>query len=196
LSPSSIGEVSIITLVALTLGALNPLAFFVILVAVVFTTLAIAFCRCLLSAANAHPLAAPLSSADAGATAASRPPAEPLLPFMALYFIMADCYIVASAPALSSHCCSRHHCCHHFMIVTYRPSTLTEESVQKKKKAEKVYFYLRHNKLVFSESKYITIAHKNQKRITAVTQYKLLNIVFFSNRIQKLFMTVHFFKYK
>jgi hypothetical protein len=29
----------------------------------------------------------------------------------------------------------------------YRPATLTEESVQKKKKAEKVHFYLRHNKL-------------------------------------------------
>jgi hypothetical protein len=140
-------EVSIITLVALTLVALNPLTFFVILVAVVFTTLAIAFRRCLLSALNARPLAACLSSADAGATAASRPPAEPLLPFVALYFIMADCYVVASAPAPSSHCRSHLHRCHRFVIVRYHPSTLTEESVQKKKKAEKVYFYLRHNKL-------------------------------------------------
>jgi hypothetical protein len=147
LSPSSIGEVSIITLVALTFVALNPLAFFVTLVAVVFTTLAVAFRGCLLSAANARPLAARLSSADAGATAASRLPAEPLLPFVALYFIMADCYVVALAPAPSSHCRSRHHHCHCFVIVTYRPSTLTEESVQKKKKAEKVYFYLRHKKL-------------------------------------------------
>jgi hypothetical protein len=147
LSPSSIGEVSIITLIALTLVALNPLAFFVTLVAVVFTTLAVAFHGCLLSASNARPLAARLSSADAGATAASCPPAEPLLPFMALYFIMADCYVIASAPVPSSHCCSQHHHCHCFMIVTYRLSTLTEESVQKKKKAEKLYFYLRHNKL-------------------------------------------------
>jgi hypothetical protein len=147
LSPSSIGEVSIITLIALTLVALNPLTFFVTLVAVVFTTLAVVIRGCFLSASNAHPLAARLSSADAGATAASHPPLEPLLPFVALYFIMADCYVVASAPAPSSHCRSRRHRCHRFMIVTYRPSTLTEESVQKKKKAEKFYFYLRHNKL-------------------------------------------------
>jgi hypothetical protein len=51
-----------------------------------------------------------------------------------------------------------------------------EESVQKKKKAEKVYFYLRHNKLkkanldqIFSESRSGMIAHKNKKRITAAT---------------------------
>jgi hypothetical protein len=141
------GSFHYITLVALTLVALNPLAFFVTLVAVMFTTLAVAFRECLLSATNACPLAARLSSADAGATAASRPPAEPLLPFVALYFIMADCYVVASTPVPSSHCCSRHHRCHRFVIVTYRPSTLTEESVQKKKKAEKVCFYSRHNKL-------------------------------------------------
>jgi hypothetical protein len=59
----------------------------------------------------------------------------------------------------------------------YHLSTLTEESDQKKKKAEKVYFYLLHNKLkktnldrVFSESRSGTIAHKNKKKITAVTQ--------------------------
>jgi hypothetical protein len=58
----------------------------------------------------------------------------------------------------------------------HRPSTLTEESDQKKKKAEKVYFYFWHNKLkkanldqVFSKSRSGTIAHKNKKRITAVT---------------------------
>jgi hypothetical protein len=142
LSPSSIGEVSIITLVALTLVALNPLTFFVTLVAVVFTPLTVAFRGCLLSAANARPFAARLSSTDAEATAASCPPAEPLLPFVALYFIMADCYVIASAPAPSSHCCSHRHHCHCFVIVTYRPSALTEEFIQKKKKAEKVYFYL------------------------------------------------------
>jgi hypothetical protein len=58
-----------------------------------------------------------------------------------------------------------------------------EESVQKKKKAEKVYLYLRHNKLknanldlVFSESRSGTIAHKNKKRITAVTQCSVKNL--------------------
>jgi hypothetical protein len=42
ITPSSLGEVSIITLVTLTLITLNPLAFFVALVAVVFTALAFA----------------------------------------------------------------------------------------------------------------------------------------------------------
>ncbi len=41
-SPSSLGEVSIITLITLTLVTLDPLAFFVPLVAVVFTALAVA----------------------------------------------------------------------------------------------------------------------------------------------------------
>jgi hypothetical protein len=155
-SPSSLGEVSIITLVALTLIALNPLAFFIALVAVVFTTLAIAICRCLLSAANTRPLAARLSSADAGATAASRLPAEPLLPLMALYFIMADCCVVASAPApsslsqLPSSLPSLRDCYRPSTLAEesslpslrdcYRPSTLAEESIQKKEKAEKSIF--------------------------------------------------------
>jgi hypothetical protein len=46
-----------------------------------------------------------------------------------------------------------------------------------KKNTEKFYFYLRHTKSnqanldrVFSESRSGTIAHKNQKIITAVTQ--------------------------
>jgi hypothetical protein len=143
-SPSSLGEVSIITLVALTLVALDPLAFFVALVAVMFTTLAVAIHWCLLSATNTRPLAACLSSADAGATAASRPPAEPLLPLVALYFIMADCYVVASAHVPSSHCHSRRHCCHCFVIVTAHPH-LQSNPTQKKEKEEKVYFYLWHN---------------------------------------------------
>jgi hypothetical protein len=46
----------------------------------------------------------------------------------------------------------------------YRPSTLTEESVQKKKKAEKVYFYLWHNKLK-KANLYGTIAHKIKKEL-------------------------------
>jgi hypothetical protein len=87
---------------------------------------------------------------------------------------MADCYVVASAPVPSSHHRSRRHRCHHFVIVTAHPHL--RKSDPKKKKSAKVYFYLRHNKLkkanldqVFSESRSGTIAHKNKKRITAVT---------------------------
>jgi hypothetical protein len=47
-----------------------------------------------------------------------------------------------------------------------------EEFIQKKKKAEKVYFYLRHKKLkktnldqVFREFRSGTIAHKNKKEL-------------------------------
>jgi hypothetical protein len=140
-SPSSHGKVSIITLVALTLIALDPLAFFVAIVAVVFTTLAIAVRGYLLSAANARPLAARLSSADAGATAASRPPAEPLLPLVALYFIMADCYNVASAPAPSSHCCSHRYCCHHFVIVTAHPHLRRNPFRRKKRQKKSIFIY-------------------------------------------------------
>jgi hypothetical protein len=141
LSPSSLGEVSIITLVALTLVALNPLAFFVALVAIVFTTLIVAIRWCLLSAVNARPLAACLSSADAGATAASCPPAEPLLPLVALYFIMADCYLVALAPAPSSHCCSLRHCCHRFMIVTAHPHLRRNPLRRKKRQKMSIFIY-------------------------------------------------------
>jgi hypothetical protein len=51
-----------------------------------------------------------------------------------------------------------------------------EESSQKKEKAEKAYFYLRQQLLrktnldpIFSKSRFGTIAHKSQKRITAGT---------------------------
>ena len=142
-SPSSHGEVSIsvIALVALALVALAlvALAFFIALVVIIFTALAVAVSRCLLSAAITHPLAACLLSADVGAAAASCPPAEPVLPLVVLYFIMADCYVVALAPVPSSHCCSCHHCCHRIMILS-SPATLMEESHQKGKKEEKVYF--------------------------------------------------------
>ncbi len=130
-----------ITLVTLTLVALNPLAFFVALVAVVFTTLAIAVRRCLLSAMNAHPLAARLSSADAGATAASRPPAEPLLPLVALYFIMADCYVIALAPAPFSHCFSCRNHCHHFVIVTARPHLRRNPFRRRKRRKKSIFIY-------------------------------------------------------
>jgi hypothetical protein len=58
----------------------------------------------------------------------------------------------------------------------YRPSTLTEESSQKKEKAEKVYFYLQQQLFrkmnldpIFSESRFGTIAQEYKKRITAGT---------------------------
>jgi hypothetical protein len=58
----------------------------------------------------------------------------------------------------------------------YRPSTLTEESSQKKEKAEKVYFYLQQQllrktnlDLIFSKSRFGMIAHKNKERIMAGT---------------------------
>jgi hypothetical protein len=124
---------------------------------------------------NARPLAACLLSADAGAAAASRPPAEPLLPLMAFNFIMADCYIVASlGPAPSSHCRSRRHRCHH--IVIGHLASLTEESVQKKKKADFFFFFtaqqidkIKSLEQVFSNSTSGTIATKNKKRIKAVS---------------------------
>jgi hypothetical protein len=141
LSPSFLREVSIITLVTLTLIALNPLAFFVALVAFVFTTLAVAIRRCLLSAANAHPFAAHLSSTDAGATAAPCPPAELLLPLLALYFIMADCYVIALAPAPSSHCFSRRHCCHCFVIDTPRQHLLRNPLRKKKRQKKNIFIY-------------------------------------------------------
>ncbi len=65
-----------------------------------------------------RPLAARLSSTDAGAAAASHQPAELLLHLMAHYFITADCHIVALAPMPSSHWRSPHHCCHRIMIVS------------------------------------------------------------------------------
>ncbi len=123
------------------LVAPNPLAIFIALVVLVFTTLAVAVRRCLLSAANSRPLAACLSSADAGATAASRLPAEPLLPLVALYFIMADCYIVASAPAPSSHCCSCCHHCHRFVIVTAHPHLRRNPLRRKKRQKKSIFIY-------------------------------------------------------
>jgi hypothetical protein len=170
-SPSSLGEVSVITLVALTLVALDPLTFFVALVAIVFTALTVAIRQCLLSAAKACNSAACLSSADAGAAAASCPPAEPLLPLVAFYFIMDDCYFVALAPAPSSHCCSCHHHCNRFVIVTARPH-LRGNPYRRRKRWKKSIFNLRHNELkkanldqVFSKSRSGTIAHKNKKEL-------------------------------
>jgi hypothetical protein len=98
-SPSSLGELSVIALVTL---AIIALAFFVALVVVVFIALAIAIHRSLLFAMIAYPPAARLLSADAGVAAASHPPAELLLPSVALYFITADFYVVAFVGRASS----------------------------------------------------------------------------------------------
>jgi hypothetical protein len=141
LSPSTFEEVSVITLVALALAALT---FFIALIVVIFTALTIAICQCFLSTTIVHPLAACLLSADAGAAAASHPPVEPLLPLVALYFIMTDCYVVISTPAPSSHCCSRGHCCHCIVIVS-RPAALTEETLQKKKSRNSLFLITAQN---------------------------------------------------
>jgi hypothetical protein len=141
LSPSSLGQVSVITLVTLTLIILNPLTFFVNLVTVVFTALAVDNRQCLLSTANARPLAACLLSADSAAAAASHPPAEPLLPLMVLYIIMADCYVIPLAPAASSHCCSHHHCCHRIVIVTALPHLRRNPFRRRKRQIKSVFIY-------------------------------------------------------
>jgi hypothetical protein len=150
-SPSSLGEVSVITLVALTLVILDPLAFFVALVAVIFTALAIADCQCLLSTTNARTPAARLSSADSAAAAASCLPAKPLLPLMvALFFIVADCYVVASALEPSSHCCSHRHRCHRIVIVTAHPHL--RRNLFRRRKRQKSLFLFTAQQIEKSES--------------------------------------------
>ncbi len=91
------------------------------------------------------PWAARLLSADAGAVAASRPPVELLLPLVALYFIMADCYVVASAPVPSFHCHSRRHRCHHFMIVTAHPHLRRNPLKRKKRQKKSIFIYGKKN---------------------------------------------------
>jgi hypothetical protein len=173
-SPSSLEEVSVIALITLVLIGL---AFFVALVVVIFNALAVAVSRYLLSAAMAHPLAARLLSADAGgASAASCPPAEPLLPLVALHFIMADCFLIKSAKMSFSHWRSRRHRCHCIMIFSCL-ATLTEESFLKKEKAGQVFLFTAQELKkavqiqISSKSRSGMIAHKNQKRITAGTQH-------------------------
>jgi hypothetical protein len=81
-------------------------------------------------------------------------------------------------------------------VIVSCPATFTEESIQKKKKAEKVYFYLWHNKLkkanldqVFSESRSGTTTHKNKKTITAVTRpvWRLCDVCFFLSSVREQF---------
>jgi len=58
---------------------------------------------------------------------------------------------------------------------SWRWRRLRRNPFRKKEKAEKVNFYLWHNfkkNEICSEARSGTIAHKNKKRITAVTQYK------------------------
>ncbi len=166
LSLTSLGLDFVIALIAL---ALIALAFIVTLVVIVFTVLAFAFYHCLLSAVIASLPAACLSSTDAGATSASCPPVELLLPLVALYFIMANYYIVALAPMPSSHCCSRRHRCHCIMIVS-RPATLMEKSLQKKEMGRKSLFLITAQKLktafqtgTFSESPNLELSLTKKK---------------------------------
>jgi hypothetical protein len=113
-------------------------------------------------------------SADAGAAAASHPPAEPLLPLVALYFIMADCYVVASAPAPSSHCCSRHHHSHCFVIVTAHPHLRRNPFRRKKRQKKFIFIYGTTLKKNESGSNFQQIQIWNdrsqKKRIMAGTQ--------------------------
>jgi hypothetical protein len=161
LSPFSIGEVFAITLIALTLVAHALVA----LIVVVFTVLAIA--GCLLSTAITRLPAAHLLLADAGAAAASSLPAEQLLPLMALYFIMADCYVIALVPMPSSHCPSHRYFCH-CIVIASRPDTLMEECLLKKEKAEKVFLITAQNLKkaiqiqMFGNFRSGTIAHKKK----------------------------------
>jgi hypothetical protein len=101
---------------------------------------------------------------------------EPLLPRVALYFIMADCYVVALALAPSSHCCSRRLHFHCFAIVTAHPHLRRNLVRRKKRQKKSIFIYaqiLRKTNLdpIFSESRSGTIAHKNKKRITAGTHF-------------------------
>jgi hypothetical protein len=88
---------------------------------------------------------------------------------------MADYDVIPLAPAPSSHCCSRRHCCHCFVIVTAHPH-LRRNPIRRRKRQKKTIFIYGTTKLkkanldqVFSKSRSGTIAHKNKKRITAVT---------------------------
>jgi hypothetical protein len=53
---------------------------------------------------------------------------------------MADCYIVALAPAPSSHCHSRRHHCHCFVIFTARPH-LRRNPLRRRKGRKSLFFF-------------------------------------------------------
>jgi hypothetical protein len=94
---------------------------------------------------------------------------------MALYFIMADCYVVSSAPAPSSHCRSRRHRCHRFVIVTARPHLRRNPIRRKKRHKKSIFIYGTTFKKNESGSDFQRIQTWNdrsqkQKRITAGTQ--------------------------
>jgi hypothetical protein len=60
---------------------------------------------------------------------------------VALYFIMADYNVVASAPAPSSHCRSRRHRCHRFVIVTTHPHLRRKPFRRKKRQKKSIFIY-------------------------------------------------------
>jgi hypothetical protein len=126
-------------------------------------------------------LAARLSFADAGATAASCPPAEPLLPLVTLYFIMADCYVVASAPAPSSHCHSHRHHCHRFVIVTARPHLQRNPLRRKKRQKKYIFIYGTTFKKNESGSNFQQIQIWNDRSQKQKKNYGRHPLVFFSN---------------
>jgi hypothetical protein len=133
-SPSSLGEVSVITLIALTLVVLNPLPFFVALVAIIFTALP-------LPTASASCLPRIPVHQQHVSHPQTQQPLQPLVCqlsrcchlwlFSSLWLIVTLSHwhqrpplIVAAAVIMPSYC------------DCYSPSTIMEESFQKKKKAE------------------------------------------------------------
>jgi hypothetical protein len=79
---------------------------------------------------------------------------------------------VALAPAPSSDCCTCRHCCHRIVIVTALPH-LQRNPIRRRKRQKKSIFIKKANlDQVFSKSKSGTIAHKNKKRITAITHLR------------------------
>jgi hypothetical protein len=99
---------------------------------------------------------------------------EPLLPLVALYFIMADCYVIALAPVPSSHCRSRRHRCHHFVIITARPHL--RRNPLRRKKRQKKFLFIYGTTFKKNESEFdfqriqIWNDRSQKKRITAGTQ--------------------------
>jgi hypothetical protein len=54
---------------------------------------------------------------------------------------MADCYVIASAPAPSSPCHSRRHRCHCFVIVTAHPHLQRNPFRRKKRQKKSIFIY-------------------------------------------------------
>ncbi len=88
---------------------------------------------------------------------------------MALFFIMADCYVVALAPVPSSHCPSRRHCCNRIVIVTAHPHVWRNPFRRRNRQKKSIFIYgkthLKKANLdqVFSKSRSGTITHKKKE---------------------------------